>query len=594
MGHKVDTNALIMKQGKQLFLAVFAAVISAGFAASLILCLFSKYTNENQVLVLLSPIACSAFFYLLAYFSVLKSAALKLDKTALAKEISADQKANSSSDLSSNSGSEHKLAELTAQQVKALIQNAADVICLIDINCTILQVNPAAIAVWGYKPEELLNKNLRDFLETDRDIESMLQALQGAEKSIDQIHFENRFRKKNGRIIDLLWSAHWSVSDGGLFCVAHNITERKRAEQLVRESEEKVRSILENIPVGVVLVNRSGCLEFMNESAAVITDYDKGGDLSEIRAAAMFSFCKEPFIMKQIEDLSKEKLEPILECFVTNRAGERIPAEASVSLMNSGAEQSGLIIFLDVRAKQEAERTKREFIAMVSHDLRTPLTSISMVLSYLADGHGGELSSKGLDFARRSKQECERLMQLIKDLLDLEKMKAGKFSMNYGNANLTELIIEAVRTVERSKASQGVQMTLDLPDNLYSCCDGARIIQVLVNLLDNAVKYSPQGKTVKIEAEKLGNQIIVSVSNEGRPIPEEKLLNIFEKFEQVDTSDARERKGTGLGLAICKTIVEQHDGRIWVAHSTPAETRFSFSLPTAEAETADNLSSQSF
>lgn len=585
-----------MKSNHQFISVIAIAMLGSGIVASFILWFAVTASSTaglaRPVVPVLAPIIVSMVAFVCLYSGYLKKylfpagELLEKNPTPAVPEQSTSASAVSVA-LSPNSRGiileVPSVPEMTSQQIKALIENAADVICLLDIDGKLLQVNPASVAVWGYKPEELIGKNLKEFLESDEDIKATLQALLGADKSVDQLHFDNRFRRKQGDIVDMSWSAHWSVSDNGLFCVAHNITERKRAEQLIRESEQRVRGILENLPAGVVLINRSGCLEFMNETACRLSGYSKSMDFSELRAPALLSFCKEPFFMKQLEPLVNDEKSQGLECFITRQTGDRFPAEASVSFIKIENEQSGLVIFLDATVKHELERAKREFVAMVSHDLRSPLTSISMILSYLASGNAGELTPKGLDFAQRSKKECERLMSMIKDLLDLEKMKAGKFSMSKTETDLVELVKAAVGTLDRSQVSEGVKYSIVCPEKLLCNCDGARIIQVLVNLLDNATKYSAAGQEVKVEAEEKESEFVVSISNKGRPIPEEKLATIFEKFEQVDESDSRERKGTGLGLAICKTIVEQHDGRIWVSSSTSKETKFSISLPKTDA-----------
>lgn len=464
----------------------------------------------------------------------------------------------------------------TRKREKSVIENAADVICVIDIKSRILQMNPASKSVFGYRPDELIGKELVGFM-VQEDQSNTLQSVLGAEKSIDRIFFENKFKKKSGELIDLLWSAHWSASDGGLFCVAHDITERKRAEQLLRESEERVSSILEHLPAGVVLVNRNGYIEFMNGTGQVLSgradEQVKGS-----RASDLLSFCKEPFTAKQLDDLIN-KHETGFESQVTRSNGERFHAEISISNIKVAGEKCFLVIFIDASSKHAIETAKREFVAMVGHDLRTPLTSILSILSYLEAGHGGQLNQTAGSLVSRGRQETNRLIDLIKDLLDLEKMKAGKFSMHMSQTDLKDVIQAAVNSASRHAELHKVKIETIAGGDLKVSCDGARIIQVLVNLLDNAIKFSPADETVIVEGYKGANSINVSVSNKGREIPPDKLSAIFLKFEQVEESDSREKKGTGLGLAICKTIIEQHSGKITVNSSAQSGTKFVFELP---------------
>jgi signal transduction histidine kinase len=166
----------------------------------------------------------------------------------------------------------------------------------------------------------------------------------------------------------------------------------------------------------------------------------------------------------------------------------------------------------------------------------------------------------------------------VRDLLDMEKMHAGKFTMHFRNLSVKKLVNDAMDAVKSQADSHNVTVKETIPGTLISHCDGARIIQVIINLLDNAIKFSPKGESIELVATEDENGVLITVSNRGREIPQEKLQTIFESFEQVDEADAKVRKGSGLGLAICKTIVEQHSGKIWAA-SNAGETCFNFVLP---------------
>ncbi len=474
--------------------------------------------------------------------------------------------------------------ETAAVQVKEtrlremnLIQHAVDVICVIDLQCKILSVNPAAKSVWGYNTEELVGQQITDFLVSESDVKNTRKMLFGADKSIDRIYFENKFRKKSGEVVDLLWSAHLSARDRGLFCIAHDITDRKRAEQMLRESEERVRGILESLPAGVALVNQQGIVEFMNKTAMELTGYS-ADELKDLAAFKLFSFIKASEPLKI--DLESSAPTAGFDCQIMRITGERFPAEASTRNLVWGKSNACLVIFLDATLKYELERAKREFVAMVSHDLRTPLTTISLIFSYMLDGLGGDLSSDGTDFAQRGKQACDRLMTLVQDLLDLEKMRAGKFTMDMQETQIAELIDAAVSAVGPYAASQGIKIASENTD-VEAYCDGGRIIQVLINLLSNGIKFSAHDGEVKIAVSSDDKFVTVCVSNMGKSIAQDKLSAIFEKFEQADARGTVERKGTGLGLTISKTIIEQHGGKIWAESSDSEGTRFLFTIPKA-------------
>jgi PAS domain S-box-containing protein len=474
--------------------------------------------------------------------------------------------------------------EETRKREKELIQHAVDVICVLDLTGRLLSVNPAASTVWGYSPEELIGRQITDFLAGEDVDGAMKSAIARSEQSIDRIFFENRFRKKSGEMVDLLWSAHLSAKSQGLFCIAHDITDRKRAERLLQESEERIRRILESLPAGVAVIERKGRIDFVNKMALELTGYSSM-DIQNLSARDLFSFFKDGELalhsatLTQGPAVSQGEIPGTgFDCQIARSSGERFPAEVSVCQLAWGESTACLVVFLDATAKYEVEQTKRQFVAMVSHDLRTPLTAINLIFDYLIDGLGGELSKGGREMAGKGQESCQRLITLVKDLLDLEKMQAGKFVLDIVETSLPEVISAAVAAVKPYAESQGVSLSISCaPEKCF--CDGGRIIQVLTNLLGNAIRFSEPEGNVLVEAK--GNQswVTVSVSNRGRMIPADKLKSIFEKFEQAGERDEKERRGTGLGLAISRTLVEQHGGNIWVESSKEKGTRFSFTLP---------------
>lgn len=588
------------------------ATLVVGLVASLLMFLCAK---TEPLFLAVVPLALAALAAFIQYKFVIRDLSRTLsDMAATAENLAAGEKLGASSkdhfavlkralasasEKSKNAEQQMKNAEQQVknaelqmknaeQREKALLQHAVDVICVIDLSGKLMSVNPASKSVWGYKPEDLVGKQITDFIVTE-DVNTTMKSLMGAEKSIDKIYFENRFRKKNEQIVDMLWSAHVSATDRGLFCIAHDITERKRAEQLLRESEERLRGILESLPAGVAVISADAQVEFMNQAALELTGYSRT-ELSDLKAGAIFGFFKNNFAANLKAGVVAS--ESSFECLVIRNTGEGFPAEASTRSLVWNGLRACLVIFLDATLRHELERAKREFVAMVSHDLKTPLTSISLIFSSMLDGFCGDVNEQGVLYANRGKQSCDRLMMLVQDLLDLEKMKAGKWEMDIVETDVSELVNAAADAVERYAQAQQVELILDCP--AVSCeCDGGRIIQVLVNLIGNAIKFSyPDGK-VKVSVQDGESYLRFSVSNHGRKIPLEKLKSIFEKFEQADARGVQERKGTGLGLAISKSIVEQHGGEIWAESSDEEGTRFSFTIPRFSEEADESNDGQS-
>ncbi|MGH2839546.1 MAG: response regulator, partial [Solirubrobacteraceae bacterium] len=236
----------------------------------------------------------------------------------------------------------------------------------------------------------------------------------------------------------------------------------------------------------------------------------------------------------------------------------------------------------DITERHEAERAKDEFTSVVSHELRTPLTSIRGSLGLLESGVLGPLPSKGQRMVEIAVQNTDRLVRLINDILDIERIGSGKLDMHPERCTSTELIGRAAEGMMAMSSEADVTLAIEAePVELYA--DPDRVIQTLTNLISNAVKFSPRGSTVRVSSARRDGDVLFQVIDEGRGIPSDKLSVIFERFQQVDASDSREKGGTGLGLAICRTIVDHHGGRIW-AESVPGRgATLSFVLPAISA-----------
>jgi signal transduction histidine kinase len=229
----------------------------------------------------------------------------------------------------------------------------------------------------------------------------------------------------------------------------------------------------------------------------------------------------------------------------------------------------------------ELEKFKRELTAMVTHELRSPLTSIQGVLTLLRVGALGEIPPLAQQKVEMAESNTQRLIRLINDLLDIEKMEAGKLEMAPQATPLQSIFDQSVAAVQDFAAQHHVDI-INEPTDLWANVDADRLTQVVINFLSNAIKYSDSGSNVTITSQQQSSFIKVLVTDTGRGIPEDYKEKIFEKFQQVNAKDTRERKGTGLGLAISKSIVEQHGGDIGVDSEVGKGSTFWFTVPIAE------------
>jgi PAS domain S-box-containing protein len=266
--------------------------------------------------------------------------------------------------------------------------------------------------------------------------------------------------------------------------------------------------------------------------------------------------------------------------------GTSVPVEYSSQPMfdESGEHVGAVVIFRDVTERRAVERLKSEFVSTVSHELRTPLTSIRGALGLLGSGLLGTIGDKGTRMLEIAVSNTDRLVRLINDILDIERIGSGKSELSRGHLDAHAVMVQALEGVLSMADEAGVRLAIVRSfGDLWG--DNDRIVQTLTNLLGNAIKFSPPDTTVTVSGAANGSEFVFCVSDQGRGIPEEKLETIFERFSQVDASDSRDKGGSGLGLAICQSIVRAHGGRIWAEKNDPAGSRFQFTIPLAVAST---------
>lgn len=499
---------------------------------------------------------------------------------------------------------------------RAIIENAVDVICVIDEQTRFLSVNQAVEKNWGYSASELLGRPLADFLDMDEKDRS-LETVIGAKFSIDKVIFENRFKHKNGSLIDLSWTAHWSAHDGGLFCVARDISQRKQAELRLRESEERNRTTLEAMPVGVVCANLLGQIEFANENWLQMSGMT-AAELIGTPVQELFAQDAGRIYTYLVKAAESTSAQPPVETVINRNAAssnvaaagatsggaspgdsstvdsvpgaqasclptvEKLEVELSATTFTINSSKKLLVIVSDIRQRKEVERLRQQFVAMVNHDLRTPLASLSGMISMLKRDIYGQLNEKGQEMSRIAEAELERLMRLVSDLLELEKIESGSLKVQKSLVSVQDLL-------EASAASVKVyadlrKVNIEFCETELACsCDRSRIIQVLINLLSNAIKFSPANSPVEIQVELCAGELKFSVSDKGRGVPEGKEGLLFQRFRQVNPDDAVERAGSGLGLSICRSIVQAHGGTIGYKALSPRGSVFWFTLPHTSA-----------
>ena len=367
-----------------------------------------------------------------------------------------------------------------------------------------------------------------------------------------------------------------------LIAIGQDVGERERAAVELRDSEQRFRGIFDHAGVGIAFsVFEDGVPRVVDVNAAFSEmlgyslDELRGGDFSQITHPDDIAGLAEMGL--QIA-AGEDHLARELRCVCKD--GSLVWGSLTLSVLRDedGAPSFAVGMLKDITERKELDRVKDEFVSVVGHELRTPLTSIRGSLGLLAGGVMGELPAEAAGMLSTAISSTDRLVRLVNDILDIERMDSGRAETEVAPVRASELVESSIQAIEGMAREVDVNLRAEVEDALVTC-DADKIVQVLTNLLGNAIKFSPIGGTVDVAFAAVGEEALFSVTDSGRGIPPSQLESIFGRFNQVDASDAREKGGTGLGLAIAQRIVEQHGGRIW-AESTEGEgSTLTFTFP---------------
>jgi len=359
--------------------------------------------------------------------------------------------------------------------------------------------------------------------------------------------------------------------------------ELKEAYQIARASEQRVRTIIEAAQDPFIAVDLRGRIIDWNSSAELAFGWSRdeilGQRVAETLLPARFAASLDPALNTFLATGTSEAVGQRVERLLVDRHGHERTFEVKIGFVDTGEQRFFAAFLHDISRRKEVERLKAEFVSTVSHELRTPLTAIYGSLSLLGSGAAGALPKPATDLARLSLQSCERLVRLVNDILDVEKFASGRADYVFRMQSVRSMVEQAVGDTQPFADGFGVRLCLAPGADVEVRADRDRIVQVAVNLLSNAAKFSPQGADVEVAVDILDDRVRVAVADRGPGVPEEFRTRMFERFAQADTSDRRLKGGTGLGLNICRSIMTAHGGRIDFTSVPGVRTEFFFELP---------------
>lgn len=356
----------------------------------------------------------------------------------------------------------------------------------------------------------------------------------------------------------------------------------QRSRDLQR-SEARARAIVDNTVDGIITIDQAGTIQSFNPAAERIFGYTAdeviGGNVNVLMPEPYHSH-HDAYLLRYLVTGDARIIGTGREVEGRRKTGACFPMDLAVSEVKIDEQRAFVGVIRDITERKEVERMKNEFVSTVSHELRTPLTSIMGSLGLIKGGATGDLPEKAAHMIEIAHANSDRLVRLINDILDIEKIESGRTEFRSKPVDMAEVVRDAVEANRGFADQHGVTFAVTgIKTNLMVKGDQDRLLQVVTNLLSNAAKFSPKGGQVEISAVLESQNVHVSVKDHGAGIPKAFHDQIFSRFSQADSSDTRTKGGTGLGLSICKAIVEHHEGEIWFDSTEGVGTTFHFMIP---------------
>jgi len=385
-----------------------------------------------------------------------------------------------------------------------------------------------------------------------------------------------------------------------------DVTETRRIHEILDRKQKNLEAIFDAAPLGMLLVNEAMKVTRANDAIRQISGRGYANIIDQevcralgCRAAAGLAGGTAPaggpsaecchlheMIQVALSSSAPVRGPEIQPMLAGNGTGSRLWLSVSVEPVNIDGRKHVVVALNDVtdrkRAEEELKQTmelKAQFISTVSHELRTPLTSMKEAVIIVQDGVAGKLNKDQKHFLDIAKRNIDRLARLIDDVLDFQKLSAGQMKLHLQENDIAAGVNDAYNTMRPHAAKSGVHLVVDVEPGLpRAVYDNDRIAQVLINLMSNGIKFTPQGGRVQVSAQRREEYLILKVSDTGYGIPKEDLAKVFDRFYRV-YRPGKEIKGTGLGLTIVSKIIAAHGGRIEVESEVDQGTTFTVTLP---------------
>ncbi|MDP9050704.1 MAG: PAS domain S-box protein [Acidobacteriota bacterium] len=508
-------------------------------------------------------------------------------------------------DVTVQRSAEETLRESEARY-RQLVEGSLGMVCTHDLNGFILSVNTHGAQSIGRTREDMVGHRLSEFMPADRSL--------GFEKYLADIVRRGEvqgllhLRHVNGEVRVVAYRNKLIETPGRepyVLGFGVDTTEQVRAQDQLRALSRQSNSVLESVGDGIYGIDLDGNCTVINPAASQMLGFKPhevlGRNMHDLihhsRPDGSPYPAAECPIQNTLRDLATVRVsnevmwrkdgssfpvEYVARPQIENGPESQVEPDAP-DARHSGKAVGVVVAFADTTERRALDRMKDEFISTVSHELRTPLTSLRAALGLITGGSLRARPEKLQQMLDIATGNTDRLVRLVNDILELERIGSGKAELHYTMCSADDLFRRAAGLQQTGASKAQLRITFN-SQGVNVWADPDRVLQTLTNLISNAIKFSPPGTEIHLRARRIdANEAEIQVRDSGRGIPEDKLESIFERFHQVDASDSRTMGGTGLGLAICRSIVNQHGGRIWATSTLGSGSTFYFTLPTRPA-----------
>jgi two-component system sensor histidine kinase VicK len=480
---------------------------------------------------------------------------------------------------------------------RQLVEGSLGMVCTHDLDGILLSVNTHGAQSIGLTVDDMVGSSLGEFIiPAKRNLLGpyLREVTETGESQgllyLSHIDGEPRVIAFRNKLIDVPGHEPYVLGFGV------DISEQVKAEDKLRVLIRQSNSILESVGDGIYGIDLEGRVTVINPAAAQMLGYKPQELLGKVLHDIIHHTRPDGTPYPADEDpvrrtlVNRDTIRVANEVF-WRKDGTSFPVEYVARPQIESNKESGrdgkavgvVVAFTDTTERRALDRMKDEFVSTVSHELRTPLTSLRAALGLIAGGALQSRPDKLQHMLEIAIGNTDRLVRLVNDILDLERIGSGQAELHYTMCSVDDLLRRAAGLQQTAAAKNKITISFDAAGvNVWA--DPDRVQQTLTNLISNAIKFSPAGSAIKLSARNLDDsEVEIQVEDRGRGIPEDKLEQIFERFQQVDASDSRAMGGTGLGLAICRSIVHQHGGHIWATSRLGEGATFHFTLPTRPA-----------